>query len=342
MGLLIDGVWHVREPRQMGQDTARPYFALDDARAMLSEGAFRSWVTPTGRPGPTGHDGFAAAAGRYHLYVSYACPWAQRAGIMRALKGLDKIISLSVTHWLRGEQGWSFIPGEGVVADPLFGARYLHEIYTHSDPTYTGRVTLPVLWDKHTQTIVNNESADIVRMFNSAFDGLGATPDDFRPPELRAQIDDWNARIQGDVNEGVYRAGFATTAAMHQAMVDRLFAALDMLDAHLAGSRFLCGAALTEADIRLFPTLLRFDVVYYDLFRCRRKHLSDYKHLWAYTRDLYQWPGIASTVNMGHIRRHYYESMTDLNPAGTVPDDGLPDFDAPADRGRDVSRLLTF
>ena len=332
MGMLIDGIWRVRE-------TGRP---PRDDRFLLSEGAFRNWVTPTGRPGPTGHDGFAAASGRYHLYVSLACPWAHRALIMRALKGLERIISVSVTHWHLGAQGWSFEPADGVIADSVLGARYLHEVYTHGDPAYTGRVTVPVLWDRHTHAIVNNESADIVRMFNAAFDGVGAAATDFYPEALRPRIDAWNARLEADVNEGVYRAGFAATAAAHADAVDRLFAAFDDLDAYLATSRFLCGDALTEADIRLFPTLLRFDAVYHDLFRCQRRHLSEYRHLWAYTRDIYQWPGVAGTVNMGHIRRHYFGSLTDLNPTGAVPDGALPDFDAPAERGRDVSRLLTF
>ncbi len=342
MGQLIDGVWHVQDGRGAPRAAGMAAGMEADGRFVLSEGDFRNWVTKTGRPGPMGHDGFAAARGRYHLYVSLACPWAHRVSIMHALKGLEDIVSVSVTHWHLGPQGWSFDPGEGVVADPIFQARYLHEIYTHSDPAFTGRVTVPVLWDRHTQAIVSNESADIVRMFNTAFNDVGARPDDYYPLALRPEIDAWNAAIQTDVNEGVYRAGFAATAAMHSAAVDRLFAALDELDTHLSGQRFLCGEALSEADIRLFPTLLRFDAVYHDLFRCRRKHLVDYTHLWAYTRDIYQWPGVAGTVNMRHIRRHYYESMIALNPAGTVPDNGLPDLDLPADRGRDVSRLLTF
>jgi glutathionyl-hydroquinone reductase len=339
MGQLIDGVWHDRDP------VAAPSMAAGigpDGRFTLSDGAFRSWVTRTGRPGPTGHDGFAAARGRYHLYVSLACPWAHQVLMMHALKGLAGIVSVSVTHWHLGPQGWSFEPGEGVVPDPVLNARYLHELYAQADPSFTGRVTVPVLWDRHTQTIVNNESADLVRMFNTAFDGFGARPEDFYPDALRPQIDAWNARIQVDVNEGVYRAGLAPTAALHAAAVDRLFAALEALEEHLSANRFLCGDVLTEADIRLFPTLLRFDAVYHDLFRCRRRLLADHKQLWAYTRDIYQWPGVAETVNMNHIRRHYYESLPNLNPSGTVPEDGVPDFTEPAGRGRDVSRLLTF
>jgi len=344
MGLLIDGIWHEREDGANHPARVRALAAglSLDGRFMLNTGDFRNWVTRSGRPGPTGHDGFAAARGRYHLYVSLACPWAHRALMMHALKGLERIVSVSVTHWRPGAQGWSFDPGEGVVPDPVLGVRHVHEIYSQADPAFTGYATLPLLWDRHTQTIVNNESGDIVRMFNTAFDEVGAAAVDFYPVALRAEIDAWNARIQADVNEGVYRAGFAATAALHAAAVDRVFAALDALDAHLSGPRFLCGDALTEADIRLFPTLLRFDAVYYDLFRCRRKHLADYRHLWAYTRDIYQWPGVAGTVNMGHIRRCYYESLPSLNPTGAVPENGLPDLDAPAERGRDVSRLLTF
>jgi len=344
MGLLIDGIWHVRD--EAGRHPARAHALAAglslDGRFMLNQGDFRNWVTRTGRPGPTGHDGFAASRGRYHLYVSLACPWAHRALMMHTLKGLEGIVSVSVTHWQPGEQGWSFDPGEGVVADPVLNARYLHEIYTQADPGFTGYATLPLLWDRHTQGIVNNESADIVRMFNTAFDEVGARPDDYYPVALRTEIDEWNERIQTDVNEGVYRAGFAATAALHEAAVDRLFAALEALDAHLSGPRFLCGDRLTEADVRLFPTLLRFDAVYYELFRCQRKHLADYRNLWAYTRDIYQWPGVAGTVNMHHIRRCYYEGLPSLNPTGVVPESVLPDLDVPAERGRDVSRLLTF
>lgn len=332
MGLLIDGIWQARESAQ----------ATREGHFLRPESAFRNWVTTNGRPGPTGHDGFAAARGRYHLYASYACPWAHRALIVRALKGLDDIVSVSILHWHMGEQGWGFAPGPGVIGDPIFGDRHLHEVYSHADPAFTGRATVPALWDRHTQTIVNNDASDIPRMLNRAFTDLGADAMDFYPLEKRAEIDAWNARIQPCVNEGVYRAGFAQSEAAHAQALDALFDMFDALEIHLAQSRFLCDEHLTEADIRLFPTLLRFDAVYYDLFRCNRKHLADYPNLWAYTRDIYQWPGIAATVDMTHIRRHYYESLTTLNPTGTVPDRSLPSLDMPADRGKDVSRLLMF
>ena len=332
MGLLIDGIWQAREGAQ----------ATREGHFLRPESAFRNWVTSNGRPGPTGHDGFAAARGRYHLYASLACPWAHRALIVRALKGLEGIVSLSIVHWHMGDQGWGFAPGPGVIGDPIFGDRHLHEVYSHADPAFSGRVPVPALWDRHTQTIVNNDASDIPRMLNRAFTDLGATGPDFYPVEKRPEIDAWNARIQPDVNEGVYRAGFAQNEAAHERALDALFATLDARETHLVQSRFLCGDNLTEADIRLFPTLLRFDAVYYDLFRCNRRHLADYPNLWAYTRDIYQWPGVAATVDMTHIRRHYYESLTALNPTGAIPDRSLPNLDMPADRGKDIARLLTF
>lgn len=332
MGLLIDGNWQARESAQ----------ATREGQFLRPESAFRNWVTTNGRPGPTGHDGFAAARGRYHLYASYACPWAHRALIMRALKGLEDIVSVSIMHWHIGDQGWGFAPGPGVIGDPIFGDHHLHEVYSHADPAFTGRATVPALWDRHTQTIVNNDAGDIPRMLNRAFTELGANEADFYPLARRADIDAWNAVVQLSVNEGAYRAGFAQTGAAHEKALGALFDTFDALEAHLAQSRFLCGESLTEADIRLFPTLLRFDTVYYDLFRCNRKHLADYPNLWAYTRDIYQWPGIAATVDMTHIRRHYYESLTTLNPTGTVPSQSLPSLDMPVDRGKDVSGLLMF
>jgi putative glutathione S-transferase len=331
MGLLIDGVWHEqdREPGQGGR-FERP------------ETAFRNWVTSDGRPGPTGHDGFAAAAGRYHLYVSLACPWAHRTLIMRALKGLEQAVSVSVTHWMMGEQGWTFAQGEGVIPDPLFNSRYLHELYTRADPGYSGRVTVPVLWDRHTQTIVNNESAEIIRMFNRAFDAVGARPGDYYPKDKREEIDALNARIYDTLNNGVYRAGFATTQTAYEDAVMPLFETLDWLEERLTQSRFLVGDALTEADIRLFTTLVRFDAVYNGHFKCNLRRIVDYPNLWAYTRDLYQLPGVAQTVSMPHIKRHYYMSHRRINPTGIVPVGPLLDFDAPPERGKSVDKLLVF
>jgi putative glutathione S-transferase len=337
MGVLIDGVWHEQEPDPARTDPARAAGRFERAQT-----SFRNWVTPDGRPGPTGSDGFSAAAGRYHLYVSLACPWAHRALIMRALKGLEQIIPISVTHWLMAEQGWTFSPGEGVIPDPLFNSRYLHEIYSRADTHYSGRASVPVLWDQHTQTIVNNESSEIMRMFNSAFDAVGAQPGDYYPKEKREEIDALNARIYDTLNNGVYKAGFATTQSAYEEAVTPLFETLDWLDDILSQSRFLCDDTLTEADIRLFTTLVRFDAVYHGHFKCNVRRIVDYKNLWAYTRDIYQTPGIAQTVNFAHIKRHYYQSHKRINPTGIVPVGPALDFDASAERGKDVARLLTF
>lgn len=331
MGLLIDGVWHEREPEGAG-----------DGRFVRPATAFRNWVTVDGRPGPTGHDGFAAAKGRYHLYVSLACPWAHRTLIIRALKGLEDVISVSVTHWLMGEQGWTFTPGEGVVPDPLFHSRFLHEIYARADSGYTGRATVPVLWDRHTQAIVNNESVEIMRMFNAAFDAAGAQPGDFYPKADRNEIDSLNIKIYETVNNGVYKAGFASTQQAYEEAVAPLFETLNWLDERLSHARFLCGDQLTEADIRLFTTLVRFDMVYYGHFKCNIRRITDYRHLWAYTRDIFQWPGVAQTVDFMHIKRHYYMSHRRINPTSIVPAGPLIDFEALAERGKDIARLLTF
>jgi putative glutathione S-transferase len=241
-----------------------------------------------------------------------------------------------------GEQGWSFAPGEGVVPDKLFNSRYLHEIYTRADPNYSGKVTVPVLWDQHTQTIVNNESAEIIRMFGRAFDAVGAKPGDYYPREKVAETDALNARIYDTLNNGVYKAGFATTQAAYEDAVAPLFDTLDWLEDRLGQSRFLCGEALTEADIRLFTTLVRFDSVYYGHFKCNIRRIVDYPRLWAYTRDIYQLPGIAPTVNFMHIKRHYYMSHRRINPTGIVPVGPVLDFEAPADRARSVDKLIVF
>ncbi|HEY2618885.1 MAG TPA: glutathione S-transferase family protein [Acetobacteraceae bacterium] len=337
MGVLIDGVWQEQEPEAAKAEAARA-----PGRYERAQTAFRNWVTPDGRPGPTGSDGFSAAPGRYHLYVSLACPWAHRTLIMRALKGLEQIIPVSVTHWLMAEQGWTFSPGEGVIPDPLFNSRYLHEIYSRADAHYSGRASVPVLWDQHTQTIVNNESADIIRMLGSAFDQIGARAGDYYPQPMRADIDAINQRVYDTLNNGVYKAGFATTQAAHEAAVGQLFATLDWLESLLSQSRFLCGEMLTEADIRLFTTLVRFDPVYHGHFKCNVRRIVDYKNLWAYTRDIFQLPGIAETVDFGHIKRHYYMSHRRINPTGIVPVGPALDFEASAERGRDVDKLIVF
>ena len=322
MGLLVNGQWTAK-----GYDTS-----ATGGRFVRQATTFRNWITPDGQPGPSGEGGFAAEPGRYHLYVSLACPWAHRTLIFRALKGLETAISLSVTHWLMGEEGWTFDDGPGVVPDPV-GARRLYEVYLRSDAAFTGRVTVPVLWDKKRGTIVSNESSEIIRMFNSAFDGVGATPGDFYPAELRDEIDRLNARIYADVNNGVYKAGFATSQEAYEEAVRPLFATLDMLENLLATRRYLCGERLTEADWRLFTTLARFDAVYVGHFKCNLRRLVDYPNLWAYARELYQQPGVAATTNFTHIKGHYYQSHRNINPSGVVPVG--PDLDFLAPHGRE-------
>jgi glutathionyl-hydroquinone reductase len=331
MGLMINGTWHEHAPE-----------TNKDGHFERGETAFRNWITSDGRPGPTGQDGFRAMAGRYHLYVSLACPWAHRTLIVRALKGLQTIIPVSVTHWLMAENGWTFAAGEGVIPDSLYNSRYLYELYARADETYSGRVSVPILWDHHTQTIVNNESADIIRMLGSAFDQAGATPGDFYPQALRGDIDAINSRVYDTLNNGVYKSGFATTQAAYEAAVMPLFDTLDWLEDRLSRSRFLSGDMLTEADIRLFTTLIRFDSVYHGHFKCNVRRIVDYRHLWAYTRDVFQIPGIAQTVDFGHIKRHYYMSHRRINPTGIVPVGPALDFEAPSERGRDVDKLIVF
>ncbi len=309
MGLLVDGVW-----TDQWYDTSST-----GGRFERSSAAFRNWITAAGAAGPSGSGGFAAEADRYHLYVSLACPWAHRTLIVRALKGLEELIPVSVVHWYMGDQGWTFNPGEGVVPDPNEGADMLHQLYTRADPHYSGRVTVPVLWDKTQRTVVSNESSDIIRMFNSAFDHLGARQGDFYPLELRGEIDALNDRIYRTVNNGVYRCGFATTQQAYEEALDPLFTSLDGLDEHLASRRYLMGSVLSEADWRLFTTLVRFDPVYVGHFKCNLRRLIDYPNLFAYTCDLYQQPGVAETVNLQHIKGHYYQSHAMINPTGVVP-----------------------
>ena len=294
---------------------------------MRRDSQFRNWITPDGTPGPTGAGGFKAEPGRYHLYVSHACPWAHRTMIFRALKGLEHLISYSATHWLMREHGWTFAPGPGVVPDELNGARYLYEVYLADTPDYSGHATTPVLWDKARGRIVNNESSEIIRMLNSAFDGVGASGPDFYPQPLRPAIDALNARVYDTLNNGVYKAGFATSQAPYEDAARGVFAMLDELEARLQTSRYLFGSAPTEADWRLFTTLIRFDCVYVGHFKCNLRRLVDYPALWAYTRDLFQTPGVAATVRFDHIKRHYYESHLHLNPTGVTPIGPMLDLD---------------
>jgi putative glutathione S-transferase len=315
MGVMVDGEWRTAD------------FPPDETGAFRRAATvFRDWVTADGGR-------FPAAPGRYHLYVSLACPWAHRTLIFRRLKKLEGVISLSVVDPHMGADGWAFSDDEGCIPDTVNGARFLREVYRKARPDYTGRVTVPVLWDKARETIVNNESAEIIRMFNAAFDAFGDASVDYYPEDLRAEIDAVNAFVYDNVNNGVYRCGFATTQAAYEAAFAALFAALDELEARLARQRYLCGARLTEADWRLFTTLVRFDPVYHGHFKCNLRRLVDYPNLWGYTRDLYQVPGIAGTVDVDHIKRTYYR-IRHVNPTGIVPKGPEIDFFAPHDRAR--------
>jgi len=296
------------------------------------ESGFRNWVTQDGSAGPSGEGGFAAEPDRYHLYVSYACPWAHRTLIFRALKGLEKIISVSIVHPLMPSESWMFAEYPGATEDHVNGAKYLYENYLIADAHFDGQVTVPVLWDKKRRTIVNNESSEIIRMFNSAFDAYANAAIDFYPASLSKEIDDINELVYTNVNNGVYRAGFATTQKAYERAFDKLFTTLDELEARLATQPYLVGEQITEADWRLFTTLVRFDPVYYGHFKCNKKRLVDYPNLWAYTRALYQIPGVAETVNMDHIKYHYYASHTKINPTGIVPKGPEIDFLQPHGR----------
>jgi putative glutathione S-transferase len=323
MGLLIEGRWH---DRWYDTKNTKGEFIREDAQ-------FRNWITADGSPGPSGERGFPAQAGRYHLYVSYACPWAHRTLIFRKLKGLEDIIGLTVVGPNMLENGWEIDEGQ----DPIFGARYLHEVYRHAKADYSGRVTVPVLFDKERGTIVSNESSEIIRMFNSAFNALTGNDLDFYPESLRREIDEINARVYRDVNNGVYRAGFATSQVAYERAFDHLFAALDDLEERLAGQRYLAGDRMTEADWRLFTTLLRFDPVYYGHFKTNLRRIEDYPNLSNYLRELYQVPGVAETVSMDHIKRHYYGSQRSINPTGVVPKGPQIDLMRPHNRTKVAS-----
>lgn len=320
MGLLVDGIWHDK-----WYDTD-----ANKGKFVRSEAQFRNWITADGSAGATGKAGFKAEANRYHLYISNACPWAHRTMIFRALKGLTDMISISVVHPYMVENGWTFDAGEGVIADTINGAEFVHQIYTIADKNYSGRVTVPILWDKKNNTIVSNESSEIIRMLNSAFDDIGALEGDYYPEDLRPEIDELNQRIYHSVNNGVYKSGFATTQQAYEDAVVPLFASLDWLEGILSHKRYLCGDRITEADWRLFTTLIRFDAVYVGHFKCNLKMISQYKNLSGYVRELYQIAGVADTVNMNHIKRHYYESHHMVNPTGIVPL-------GPMDRGQDFN-----
>lgn len=298
---------------------------------MRHESQFRHWITPDGTPGTSGEGGFKAESGRYHLYVSYACPWAHRTLIFRKLKGLEQAVTVSVVHPYMGPEGWEFADYPGATPDQVNSLHSLHQLYTLAQPQYSGIVTVPLLWDKQRQAIVNNESSEIIRMLNSAFDGIGAAAGDYYPAALRSEIDAINQVVYDNVNNGVYRAGFASSQSAYECAYDRLFATLDELEQRLGQADFLVGDCITEADWRLFTTLVRFDAVYYSHFKCNRQRLVDYPRLWAHTRRLYQVPGIAETVNMDHIKRHYYTSHEAINPNRIIPKGPLIDFMAPLD-----------
>jgi glutathionyl-hydroquinone reductase len=324
MGQLVDGKWH---------DTWYDTTSTGGAFKRTTAG-FRNWVTPDGSAGPSGTDGFKAESGRYHLYVSLACPWAHRTLIFRALKGLTDHVELSVVHPDMLTDGWTFATDyPGATGDRLFGLPFLRDIYTRTDPSVSGRVTVPILYDTQRETIVSNESSEIIRMFNTAFNDITGNRDDYWPEALRHDIATVNERIYDTVNNGVYKAGFATTQAAYDAAVVPLFATLDWLEDHLNTNRYLMGDRLTEADWRLFPTLVRFDSVYHLHFKCNRKRIVDYPNLWAYTRELYQVPGVAGTVNLDHIVRHYHYSHETINPYRIVPINPVLDFLAPHGRG---------
>ncbi|MGF6176688.1 glutathione S-transferase family protein [Ensifer sp. 4252] len=325
MGRLVDGVW-----QDVWYDTA-----ATKGHFKRSESQFRNWITADGSAGPSGEGGFKAEAGRYHLYVSLACPWAHRTLIFRKLKKLEDLISASIVDPLMLSKGWEFKGKDGGTVDHLFGFDALWQVYARADPTYSGRVTVPVLWDKQKSTIVSNESAEIIRMFNSAFNELTGSKDDFYPEDLRCEIDELNTRIYGAINNGVYKAGFATSQEAYEEGVTPLFDMLDELEERLATRRYLTGSRLTEADWRLFTTLVRFDPVYVGHFKCNIRRIADYKNLQGYLRELYQVPGVAETVNMNHIKEHYYRSHTMINPTGVVPVG--PILDLTATHGREAA-----
>ncbi len=325
MGQLVDGIWSDEwyDTKSTGGKFKR------------NPSQFRNWITPDGSAGPSGEPGFKAETGRYHLFVAYACPWAHRTLIFRALKGLEEAIDVSFVHWYMAENGWTFEKDEdGIVGDDLFGSHFAHQIYTKADPNYTGRVTVPILWDKLQNTMVSNESSEIIRMFNSAFDGIGAKEGDYYPQAMRGEIDALNTRIYDTFNNGVYKCGFATSQAAYDEAITPLFETLEFLEERLSSSRYLMGSTPTEADWRLFPTLLRFDPVYHGHFKTNKKMLREYPNLWGYTCDLYQWPGIAETVNMDHTRKHYYCSHETINPHRILPIGAQIDYSAPHGRGK--------
>ncbi len=324
MGQLVKGVWQAQS-----LDTS-----ATSGKFVRSTAGFRNWITPDGSAGPSGTDGFKAESGRYHLYVSYACPWAHRTLIFRALKDLTDHISVSVVHPDMLDDGWTFATDyPGATGDTLYGLPFLRDIYVKADPGVSGRVTVPILWDKERETIVSNESSEIIRMLNSAFDGITGNTDDYWPEKMRTAIEPVNDRIYETLNNGVYKSGFAQTQGNYEAAVVPLFDTLGWLEQRLSENRYLMGDRITEADWRLFPTLVRFDSVYHLPFKCNRHRIIDYPNLWAHTRELYQWPGVADTVNLDHIVRHYHYSHSSINPYRIIPINPQLDWTEPHGRG---------
>jgi putative glutathione S-transferase len=324
MGLLVNGIW-----QDQWYDTKS-----SGGRFVRKDASFRNWITTDGQAGPSGEGGFQAEANRYHLYVSLACPWAHRTLIFRKLKKLEDIISVSVVHHFMGDKGWTFETDDAATGDALFGSTHMHQIYTRDTPDVTTRVTVPVLWDKKSERIVSNESSEIIRMFNSAFNAITGDNTDYYPEEMRQDIDALNEPIYNNVNNGVYRCGFATTQEAYEEAVQPLFETLDMLDERLETNRYLMGDNITEADWRLFTTLVRFDPVYVSHFKCNIRRIKDYSNLWNYTKELYQVPGVADTVNMHHIKSHYFGSHESVNPTRIVPSGPKIDYAEPHDRAR--------
>ena len=325
MGQLVDGTWH-----DTWYDTKST-----GGKFVRSTAKFRNWITADGSAGPSGEGGFKAEADRYHLYVSYACPWAHRTLIFRKLKGLEDLITVSVVHPDMLGDGWTLESDyPGATGDTLYGLPFLRDIYLKADPRISGRVTVPILWDKERETVVSNESSEIIRMFNTAFNGITGNADDYWPEDLRKAIEPVNDRIYDTLNNGVYRSGFATSQQAYDEAVAQLFDTMDWLEERLSSNRYLMGNRLTEADWRLVPTLFRFDPVYHTHFKCNRNYLRDYPNLWAYTRELYQWPGVAETVNFDHIVRHYHYSHDSINPHRILPINPKLDWSEP--HGRDA------
>jgi len=328
MGILIDGEWH---DRWYDSDE------MSDGAFKRAEALFRNWITADGSAGPNGDGGFKAESGRYHLYVSHACPWANRTMIFRALKGLEDHIGVSVVHPDMLGEGWTFDTDfHGTTGDRLYDLPFARDLYLRAQPGVTTRVTVPILWDKERETIVSNESSEIIRMFNSAFNGVTGNTDDYYPEALGPRIDEVNARVYDEINNGVYKSGFATTQGAYDAAVHALFDALDWVEGLLGQHRYLTGDRVTEADWRLFTTLARFDQVYHLHFKCNRRRIVDYPNLWAYTRELYQWPGVAGTVHFDHIVRHYHYSHETINPHRIIPINPVIDWMEP--HGREAMR----